>query len=296
MGAIDTTYTFSANDVITSTKMNNIIDQTTFTSDAVFDTTLAVSSGKLKVNAQGITSNEMAINSVRTDSITDLSVTSAKLADSSVTTSKIDSSVGLARAILKGKTGVYQNLSASYLSILVGMSITTGSSPRTVSVACTTPHGYSVGDPFFIHTYNAVANTSAYVSAFVDSIVNDNNFTFKTTSSAVPSGTSSIYFFDPSKYNSRNIKRVNPGRPVLNNVFIAGSTSFGAWIDDNYDFNATFNTPLANVDNACTIGSSSRNDLVALNYFYFYSPPRKAGYAGATLTTYVSIFSVVVFT
>ena len=64
MGAIDTTYTFTATDTITSTKMNNIIDQTTFTSDAVFDTTLAVASGKLKVNAQGITSNELASNAV----------------------------------------------------------------------------------------------------------------------------------------------------------------------------------------------------------------------------------------
>ena len=64
MGAVNTTYTFTATDTITSTKMNDIIDQTTFTNDAVFDTTLAVASGKLKVNAQGITSNEMAASSV----------------------------------------------------------------------------------------------------------------------------------------------------------------------------------------------------------------------------------------
>ena len=64
MGAVNTTYTFTATDTITSTKMNDIIDQTTFTNDAVFDTTLAVASGKLKVNAQGITSNELASNAV----------------------------------------------------------------------------------------------------------------------------------------------------------------------------------------------------------------------------------------
>lgn len=79
MGAIDTTYTFTATDTITSTKMNNIIDQTTFTNDAVFDTTLAVSAGKLKVNAQGITSNELAANAVKTIAIEDGAVTSAKL-------------------------------------------------------------------------------------------------------------------------------------------------------------------------------------------------------------------------
>lgn len=80
MGAIDTTYTFTATDTITSTKMNNIIDQTTFTNDAVFDTTLAVASGKLKVNAQGITSNELAANSVITTTVLDNAITNAKIA------------------------------------------------------------------------------------------------------------------------------------------------------------------------------------------------------------------------
>jgi microcystin-dependent protein len=78
MGAIDTTYTFTATDTITSTKMNNIIDQTTFTDDAVFDTTLIVAAGKLKVNAQGITSNELAENAVKTIAIENGAVTQAK--------------------------------------------------------------------------------------------------------------------------------------------------------------------------------------------------------------------------
>jgi hypothetical protein len=64
MGAVDTTYTFTATDTITSAKMNNIIDQTTITSDAIIGTTLDVASGKLKVNGQGITSNELANGSV----------------------------------------------------------------------------------------------------------------------------------------------------------------------------------------------------------------------------------------
>ena len=48
MGAVDTTYTFTATDTITSTKMNNIIDQTVMASDAIIGTTLEVASGKLK--------------------------------------------------------------------------------------------------------------------------------------------------------------------------------------------------------------------------------------------------------
>ena len=94
MGAVNTTYTFTATDTITSSKMNNIIDQTTMTSDAIFGTTLDVASGQLKVRSQGITSNELATNAVTTNSIVDLNVTTGKIADLSVTTGKIvDSSV-----------------------------------------------------------------------------------------------------------------------------------------------------------------------------------------------------------
>ena len=93
MGAVDTTYTFTATDTITSTKMNNIIDQTTMTGDAIIGTTLEVASGKLKVRAAGITSNEMANNSVVTASIADSNVTTAKIADSNVTQAKLASNV-----------------------------------------------------------------------------------------------------------------------------------------------------------------------------------------------------------
>ena len=94
MGAVDTTYTFTATDTITSAKMNNIIDQTTITTDAIIGTTLDVASGKLKIRSSGVTSNEMGNNSVVTAAITDANVTTAKIADANVTTAKIaDASV-----------------------------------------------------------------------------------------------------------------------------------------------------------------------------------------------------------
>jgi len=94
MGAVDTTYTFTATDTITSTKMNDIIDQTTITTDAIIGTTLEVASGKLKIRSVGITSNELASNAVTTTQITDLNVTTGKIADFGVTTDKIaDSNV-----------------------------------------------------------------------------------------------------------------------------------------------------------------------------------------------------------
>jgi hypothetical protein len=65
MGVVNTTYTFSGTDTITSAKLNNIIDDTTFTSDAIQGTTLqVVSPGKLAVNALGITSNELSSGAV----------------------------------------------------------------------------------------------------------------------------------------------------------------------------------------------------------------------------------------
>jgi hypothetical protein len=99
MGVVNTTYTFSGTDTITSAKLNNIIDDTTFTGDAIQGSTLqVVSPGKLAVNAGGITSNELASNAVVTAKIADSNVTTAKIADSNVTTAKIaDSNVTTAK-------------------------------------------------------------------------------------------------------------------------------------------------------------------------------------------------------
>ena len=80
MGAIDTSYTFTATDVITSTKMNNILDQSVMTATAITGATLSVTgAGKLFVSAGGITSNELASNAVTSINIADGSVTPAKL-------------------------------------------------------------------------------------------------------------------------------------------------------------------------------------------------------------------------
>jgi microcystin-dependent protein len=61
MGVVNTTYTFNSTDTITSAKLNNIIDDTTFTGDAISGSSLQiVSPGKLAVAAGGITANEIA--------------------------------------------------------------------------------------------------------------------------------------------------------------------------------------------------------------------------------------------
>jgi microcystin-dependent protein len=84
MGAVNTTYTFTATDTITSTKMNNIIDETVMTADAVFGGSggsggLDIASGKLSISANAINSSRLATNSVTTNAITNGNVTPAKL-------------------------------------------------------------------------------------------------------------------------------------------------------------------------------------------------------------------------
>jgi hypothetical protein len=88
-GVVETTNTFATNDVITSTAMNNIIDQTLFTSDAIAsgNTTLALVSGKMKVGT--ITSNEMGTAAVTANALASDAVTTVKILDSNVTTAKI---------------------------------------------------------------------------------------------------------------------------------------------------------------------------------------------------------------
>jgi hypothetical protein len=76
-GVIDTNYTFNPTDTITSAKMNNILDESVFTDDALADSTLTTSSGKLKVNI--ITSTQLATSSVTANAIANGAVTPAKL-------------------------------------------------------------------------------------------------------------------------------------------------------------------------------------------------------------------------
>jgi hypothetical protein len=84
MGAVNTTYTFTATDVITSTKMNNIIDETVMTGDAVLGGSggsggLDIASGRLSISNGAINSSRLATNSVTTNAITDGSVEPIKL-------------------------------------------------------------------------------------------------------------------------------------------------------------------------------------------------------------------------
>lgn len=142
MGVLDTTYTFTATDVVTSTKLNNVIDQTTFTSSAFSGTTLAINgSGQLRVNASGITSLELADNSVITAKIADANVIAAKILDANVTQSKIGTNVvGKGPLFLAYKDGT-QILTGNFQTInnLITETADTNNSYDTANSTFTVP-------------------------------------------------------------------------------------------------------------------------------------------------------------
>jgi len=106
-GVVDTTNTFATNDVITSSALNNIIDQTLFTSDALSGGTLALVSGKMKVATSGITSNELATNAVTTSAIA-----SSTSASSGVTYAKMQYAANMkALGNVSGSLGVVSEVS-----------------------------------------------------------------------------------------------------------------------------------------------------------------------------------------
>lgn len=106
-GVVDTTHTFATNDVVTSTLLNNIIDQTLFTSDALSGGTLALTSGKMKVATSGITSNELATNAVTTSAIA-----SSTSATSGVTYAKMQYAANMkALGNVSGSLGVVSEVS-----------------------------------------------------------------------------------------------------------------------------------------------------------------------------------------
>ena len=96
MGAVNTTYTFTATDTITSTKMNNIIDETVMTSQACLTGGgLEVASGQLTISANAINSSRLAANSVSSSNIVDGTIVNADISPTAaIAGTKIAASFG----------------------------------------------------------------------------------------------------------------------------------------------------------------------------------------------------------
>jgi hypothetical protein len=217
-GVVDTTHTFATNEVITSTLMNNIIDQTLFTSDALANSTLALTAGKIKVATSGITSNEIGVNAVTTNAIIDGAITNAKivasagislsklasealptgitvatanLVDANVTTAKIADAAVTAPKLSGAQTGsapvygvrAWANFDAKSNTDAAG---TFSRSGTTVTITVT-GHGLIVGNLIFID-FTVGTGTVAPDGMYEVATVTDAN-TFTVTSAASATGT-----------------------------------------------------------------------------------------------------------
>jgi hypothetical protein len=105
MGVITTGQTFSSGDQVTASKLNEIANLATFTSasDTTDDSTLTLGSSKLKVKDLGITSTQLAADSVITAKIQDGAVTSDKLDSNAVLTANIADSTGTTDGVTTAK-------------------------------------------------------------------------------------------------------------------------------------------------------------------------------------------------
>ena len=230
-GVVNTTKTFATNEVITSTLLNNIIDETEFTSDAIVsgNTTLALVSGKMKVGT--ITSNEMGVaaitaNAIASDAVTtvkilDANVTTAKILDANVTTAKIlDANVTTAKIAdanitapkLNGaQTGAapiygiraWANFNSNANTNVTGTYSRTGS---TVTITVT-GHGLIAGNLIFID-YTVGTGTAPFDGLYEVSAVTDANI-FTVTSSASTSSTGTVTLLRKTIRASGNISCIS---------------------------------------------------------------------------------------
>jgi hypothetical protein len=198
-GVVETTDTFTTNQVITSTLMNNIIDQTLFTSDAIVsgNTTLALVAGKLKVGT--ITSNEMGANAVTLNAIADGTITNAKvnasaaIALSKLATGALPTAITIASANIVDGTIVTADIADAAITAPKLDGAQTGTAPvfgvrAWVNFDGTTAvdHGLIVGHKVFLDFTSGGAADGAFV---VTGITSSTVFTVTHgTSGTIPIG------------------------------------------------------------------------------------------------------------
>lgn len=293
-GVVETTHTFATNEVITSTLMNNIIDQTLFTTDAISGTTLALTSGKLKVATSGITSNEMGVDAVTANSIangvitnakisataaislsklasealpTGITVATANILDANVTTAKILDANVTAPKLSGAQTGTapiygvraWANFDTTTNADLAG---TFSRSGTTVTITAT-GHGLIAGNLIFID-FSAGTGTVAPDGLYVVASVTDANI-FTVTSSASATGTGTILLKRKTIRASGNISCVSAAAPSP----VIPPTSSDSVADGYYVANFSIAMPSANfaVLGTCsqlgTFAGASGNEILS---------------------------------
>jgi len=107
MAVVNTTRTFTNNEQITSTKLNQIMDESSFISDAIVPNQglQITAGGQMQVPNGGIKTALIGDNQVTTSKIANSAITTAKIADSNVTTAKIANANITAAKLSGAQTG-----------------------------------------------------------------------------------------------------------------------------------------------------------------------------------------------
>lgn len=298
-GVVETTHTFANNEVITSTLMNNIIDETLFTSDALANSTLALTAGKIKIATSGITSNEMGANAVTTSAILDGSVTPAKLSNSDfgaftvasgvatlddgvVTPAKLsnsdfgvftvssgvatlDNAVVSAAKLDGAQTGsapVYGVRAWATFDSVTNSNVSgTYSRSGTTVTITVTGHGLIVGNLIFIDYTAGVGTVAPDGMYLVNSVVDANTFTVISAASVSGTNTGTVVLKRQTILASGNVSCVSASR---SNPTIPPSSSTTA-LDGYYVVN--FSTAMSNA-NFSISGSGGEGYVVLTAYPY----------------------------
>lgn len=170
MGVLSKGTTFVDGTQVTSTNLNNLVDDAVFTASAVDDTTTQLSSGKIVVKTVG--TGQLATNAVTTAKITDANVTEAKLATDSVSTAKIQDDAVTTTKILDS------NVTFAKLSLPSNFPIQVVSATKTNTQTITsTTTGWADVTGLSITLTRAIASASGKIriQANISSSTNNGN-------------------------------------------------------------------------------------------------------------------------
>jgi hypothetical protein len=197
--------------------MNNIIDQTLFTSDALSGSTLALVAGKMKVATSGITSTEMGVGAVTLNAIADGVITNAKINASAaidlskLATGALPAAITIASANIVDGTIATADIASAAITAPKLDGAQTGTAPiygvrawvnfdgttaaniggtyvraaTTVTVTTTVDHGLIVGHKVYLDFTSGTAADGAFV---VTGITSSTIFTVTHGTSGATSG------------------------------------------------------------------------------------------------------------